>query len=144
MGAAQPSLLCLMENGVKSPEKSFYPLMASAKLAAPKGSLDRWAVTCTAHPPPLGRRHKALLSFCPHPQAGPVMRKHSQPQSTPLRQHQSLQSLNTQHDLDLMNPSTALIPKPADTSGEPLRKQNQCHGEEAPGIPLCPSASPPL
>ena len=131
-----------MENVAESSEKELLFSEASTWSVAPEGSLEGglWDARMLTSP---GKETQSGSLFLRSSPAGPRIRQCSQPHSTPLRQHQSLQSLNTRHYLDFLNPSTALIPKPADSPAEPVRKPTQCGGEEAPGLPLCPSAAPP-
>ena len=81
-------------------------------------------MTCSTCPAPLGwGGDKATLLFC-FPSHPPT-----QLQGMPVRKHHSLQSLNTWHYLDFMNPSTAVVLKSPDGSAEPVRKLNKCDME---------------
>jgi len=77
-----------------------------------------------------GEGDRATLLFCfpSHPQQDKI-RKHREPQGTSLRKQQSLQSLNSWHYLDFMNPSAAVVLKSPDGSAESVRKQKQCDME---------------
>ncbi|XP_036086116.1 uncharacterized protein LOC107516921 [Rousettus aegyptiacus] len=73
--------------------------------------------------------HCALFFYVRSQPGSHTSRKHSQPQSTPLRHRHSLQALSTRHHWKFVKPSTAPVPKSPGRSSEPTTKQNQCDNE---------------